>query len=95
MTAGPAAAGSAGWLAGRVAVITGAGTGIGAAVTRRFAADGATVVLVGRRPQPLYDAAAQLGDRALVAVADATSATDMAEVTDVTQIGRASCRERV
>jgi len=85
MTTGPAAAGSAGWLAGRVAVITGAGTGIGAAVTRRFAADGATVVLVGRRPQPLYDAAAQLGDRALVAVADATSATDMAEVTDVTR----------
>jgi NAD(P)-dependent dehydrogenase (short-subunit alcohol dehydrogenase family) len=73
------------WLAGRVAVITGAGTGIGAAVTRRFAADGAAVVLVGRRPEPLHDAAAELGDRALVAVADAASATDLAEVADVTR----------
>lgn len=38
---------------GRIAVISGGGSGIGAACAQRFAAEGATVVLVGRRPAPL------------------------------------------
>jgi 2,3-dihydroxy-2,3-dihydrophenylpropionate dehydrogenase len=41
---------TAGWLDGQVAVITGAGSGIGAAVAARFVAEGAAVVLAGRRP---------------------------------------------
>lgn len=68
-------------LATRVVVVTGAGTGVGAAVARRLVADGAAVVLVGRRHQPLDDAVAGLGDRALATVADAASASDMARVT--------------
>src|SRR5262249_59254577 len=57
---------SRGWLDGQVAVVTGAGTGIGAAVAHRFVAEGARVVLVGRRERPLRHVAAALGERALV-----------------------------
>jgi meso-butanediol dehydrogenase / (S,S)-butanediol dehydrogenase / diacetyl reductase len=67
----------AGWLAGKVAVITGAGTGIGAATAARIAAEGAAVVLTGRRPGPLRDVATSLGERAMAVPADAADAAAM------------------
>jgi meso-butanediol dehydrogenase / (S,S)-butanediol dehydrogenase / diacetyl reductase len=72
--------GSAGWLDGRVALITGAGTGIGAAVAARFVAEGAAVVLTGRRPGPLRQVAAALGERALAIPADAADAAAVTAV---------------
>jgi NADP-dependent 3-hydroxy acid dehydrogenase YdfG len=49
-------------LAGRVAVVTGATSGIGAATARRLTGDGAAVAIIGRREERLRDLAAQLED---------------------------------
>jgi NAD(P)-dependent dehydrogenase (short-subunit alcohol dehydrogenase family) len=55
-----------GLLAGKVALVTGAGRGIGAAAARLFAAEGATVVLAGRSAGPLEAVAGELGADAVV-----------------------------
>jgi NADP-dependent 3-hydroxy acid dehydrogenase YdfG len=61
-------------LAGRVAVVTGATSGIGAATARRLAADGASVALIGRREERLRDLVVELEGAASVPVA--TDVTD-------------------
>ncbi|MFE0643248.1 SDR family NAD(P)-dependent oxidoreductase [Streptomyces sp. NPDC058877] len=43
---------------GKVVVVTGAGTGIGRATARAFAAGGARVIAIGRRSEPLRETAA-------------------------------------
>lgn len=47
-------------LEGKVAVVSGGGTGIGAAIARRFAAEGAKVCVTGRRPEPIEALAAEV-----------------------------------
>ena len=58
-------------LAGQHAVITGGGTGIGAAIARALAAEGAKLTLVGRRREKLEEVGAEPFD-ALVSPADVT-----------------------
>lgn len=60
---------------GRVAFITGGGSGIGAAAARQFAAAGGKVVLMGRRAAPLEAVAGPLG--ALAVPGDAADAGDV------------------
>jgi len=57
-------------LDGRLALVTGASGGIGAAIARTLHEAGAHVVLAGRRQAELEALAAELGARATVAVAD-------------------------
>lgn len=51
-------------LSGETALITGGGTGLGLGIARCFMAAGAKVVLVGRTPEPLQSACAELGKNA-------------------------------
>ena len=60
-------------LQGKIAFITGAGSGIGEATALRFAEEGATVVLCGRRIEPLQGVQEKIqaqGGQAEIAVAD-------------------------
>ena len=60
--------------ASRSALITGGGTGLGAAVARRLAARGWRVALAGRRIEPLQTLAAELGAAAVACPLDVTDA---------------------
>ncbi|GBR49111.1 3-oxoacyl-[acyl-carrier-protein] reductase [Neokomagataea thailandica] len=63
-------------LTGKVALITGATGGIGAAIARKLHAQGATVVLSGTREAVLTELAQSLGERAHIAVANLSDPAD-------------------
>ena len=66
----------------RVVLVTGGGTGIGAAVARQLAKAGDQVVICGRRPEPLQQVADATGALAVVAdVSDGPGVTKVVEET--------------
>ncbi|MEU3147451.1 MULTISPECIES: SDR family NAD(P)-dependent oxidoreductase [unclassified Streptomyces] len=70
-------------LADRVAVVTGADSGIGLAISGRFAAEGARVFLAGRRQEPLDAAVAEIGPAATGVRTDVSVQTDLDDLYSV------------
>ena len=66
-----------------VALVTGGGTGIGAAIARRLTSDGYGVCITGRRAEPLDAVAAETG--ALPLVADTSAPEDAARAVRATR----------
>jgi NADP-dependent 3-hydroxy acid dehydrogenase YdfG len=67
---------------GRVAVITGASSGIGEATARTLAAEGHRVVLLARRAERIEAIAGELGETALPIVADVTDRDSLLAAAD-------------
>ena len=65
---------------GRIALVTGAGSGIGRAVALGLLDDGFRVVLAGRRAEPLQTLAAEVASRGQTALAVPTNVCDPASV---------------
>ena len=68
----------------KIALITGAGTGIGRACAMAFAWEGAKVALMGRRREPLEAVAREIGEKALVVPGDLGDPEQIAPVVDDT-----------
>jgi NAD(P)-dependent dehydrogenase (short-subunit alcohol dehydrogenase family) len=72
-------------LKGKVAVVTGSGTGIGRAIAKLFGSEGASVVVNGRRPEGVSATVSEIveaGGRAIGVAADVTSADEVRRLTD-------------
>lgn len=79
-----------GRLAGRVAVVTGGASGIGAGTVARLVADGASVVVADIQGDAAEQVARPFGDRARAVRTDVTQEDDIAAVVDaaVAEFGR-------
>jgi len=77
-------------LAGKVAIVTGAGSGFGRAIAARFADEGAAVAVTSRTQSQLDATVAQIasrGGRVIAIAGDATNRADVARVVEETQSG--------
>ena len=64
-------------LAGKVALVTGGNSGMGLVTAKLFAAEGAKVVITGRRRKDLDDAARSIGPAALAVQGDVSNLADL------------------
>ncbi|HMG07538.1 MAG TPA: SDR family oxidoreductase [Mucilaginibacter sp.] len=64
-------------LAGKVAVITGGGQGVGFGIAQEFIENGASVVITGRRQSVLDEAVALLGPKSSAVMADVSKLAEM------------------
>ncbi len=71
-------------LTGKVAIVTGAGSGIGRATATLFSQKGTSVVLAGRRLEPLNETLNQLHGKGLVVQADVSKLADAKRIVDET-----------
>ena len=69
-------------LPGRVVVITGASSGIGAGLARQLGAKGESVVLAARRRELLVEVATEIGDNAVPVVTDVTKREEVDHLRD-------------
>jgi NAD(P)-dependent dehydrogenase (short-subunit alcohol dehydrogenase family) len=70
-------------LENKIAIVTGAGSGIGRACAAALAREGARVVLVGRRKERLEETARAMGDSAFVVAADVSKKDEIARVVEL------------
>ena len=69
-------------MTGKVVVITGASSGIGAALTRQLASQGHQLVIAARRESELKQVAAETGSKAIHVVTDVTRRRDLENLRD-------------
>src|SRR5439155_27014231 len=83
--------GHMGKLEGRVAVVTGAASGIGRGIAEAFAEEGATVAVANLNEQGAQEVAAGISARGGRALAVAVDVTDEGQITEMVERVRSCC----